>query len=252
MPKSKKKPKYRLDQMLVDRRLCESLNEARALIMGGKVIVDDQRVDQSGALVTEASKIRIRQKSFVSRGGEKLAGALEDFALIASIANSTVLDVGCSTGGFTDCCLKLGAAKVVAVDVGTNIIDWKIRNHPMVDAREQCDIRKLDADSVPKFDVILADISFNSLQNLMDSMLRFASKDGTEFVWLLKPQFELPSRDVPEGGIVEEEALRTKALESVKELLAKRGIQDIRWSDSRVKGTHGNQEIFLNFRYRKN
>jgi 23S rRNA (cytidine1920-2'-O)/16S rRNA (cytidine1409-2'-O)-methyltransferase len=242
-----RKSKIRCDQLLFAKGLSSSLDEARALIMAGKVVVNDQRVDLPSQMVAGDAAVRVRSKKFVSRGGEKLMGALEDFGLVAAIRGRAVLDIGCSTGGFTDCCLKLGATKVFAVDVGTNVLDWSLRQDPRVELRENCDIRQLSPADIPPVDLVVADISFNSLQILMPSILRFGNKGGTLFVLLVKPQFELPREEVPQGGVIEDEAARRRALMAVEESLHDHGIKDYRWSDSKVSGRKGNVEIFVHF-----
>src|SRR6478735_3134670 len=162
MAKSGKKDKYRLDERLVSLGLMGDLTEARALIMAGQVLVDEQRIDKPGHLVRDGQNLRLKdQKRFVSRGGEKLWGAVHDLGLAASLQGATVLDCGASTGGFTDCCLQLGAKKVYALDVGHNQLAWKLRTDPRVVVREQCDIRQVVGIIDETIDFVVADISFN-------------------------------------------------------------------------------------------
>lgn len=240
--------KIRCDQLLVERDLCDSIEEAKALVMAGKVIVADQRVDLPSQLVPHDAELRVRSKRYVSRGGEKLVGALEDFGLLGNIKGRRVLDIGCSTGGFTDCCLKLGAEHVFAVDVGTNVLDWSLRQDARVTLHENTDIRKFRLEDAPGIDLVVADISFNSLQTLMPAILRFANPLSTDFVLLVKPQFELPREQVPAGGVVQDDELRGQALRGVEQSLRDHGVSNYRCTDSRVSGRKGNVEIFIHFR----
>lgn len=240
----KKPHKIRLDQELVRRGLAESIKEATAQIIAGKVIADDQRLDKPGALITEDSIIRLKQTGrFVSRGGDKLFGALEDFALLDAINGTTVLDVGASTGGFTDCVLQLGASKVLAVDVGTNQLAWEIRSNPKVTCFEKTDIREFQPPKDAKVDWIVADLSFTPLVKMIGPLINAAP--NARMILLVKPQFELPREEIPDGGVVLKESDRKRALEGVKSQIIAHGRVIISSAESKIDGKSGNKEIFI-------
>ena len=166
MPKVKKQ-RVRLDAALIARGLADTPESARALIMSGEVMVNDQRMDKQGQLIDQSSNSRIRDDGkYVSRGGDKLAAAIEDFQLLDLFRDTVVLDVGASTGGFTDCCLQHGAKHVVAVDVGTNQLAWKLRTDPRVTSIEKTDIKDFLPSPTQTFDWVVTDVSFTSLSRL--------------------------------------------------------------------------------------
>ena len=243
--KEVKDKKKRIDQLLVERHLAENHKMAMALIMAGKVIVNDQRVDKPAQLVHPESVIRIKgQKAYVSRGGDKLASAIRHFKLEESLDGKIVLDIGASTGGFTDCALKHGAQQVVALDVGDNQLDWSLRVNPKVVSLENTDIRAFKPSNHPAFDWILADISFNGFGRLAPYIVQ-AGSPFTRFLLLVKPQFELSSTKVPKGGVIFDQALRDEALQKAISSFEHLGLSHLGSVDSEVKGRSGNQEIFI-------
>ena len=255
-----KTQKRRLDAVLVDRGLAKDLAAARALIMAGQVVVDDQRLDKAGAMIgpdaTVRTKGRLRGEGaggegaagYVSRGGNKLASALEAFDLTSALKGAVVLDVGASTGGFTDCCLSHGAARVLALDVGTNQLAWELRQDPRVVVLEGQDIRAFDPSAQPPIEIVVGDISFNSLVRLAPALVRAAPLPGVRFVLLVKPQFELKREDVPAGGVVTDEGARAAAAAAVVRAFANLGIASLGQADSKVAGRQGNREIFIHLR----
>ena len=250
------KKKIRADQHVLAMGLADSISQAKALIMAGKVISGDQRVEKPGDMIFAEAEVRLKtdDSHYVSRGGEKLAGAIKYFALLDFIQGRTVLDVGASTGGFTHCCLEHGAKKVYSVDVGTNQLAWEMRKDPRVVAIERTDIRDL-SDDHPLYDsskvsFVVADISFQSLGNLIAEINRVAGKGPVWFLLLIKPQFELPRHKIPEGGVVEDDDLRREAVEKVAAALESTGIEELQFSDSSLAGRQGNREIFV-FGHRK-
>ena len=239
--------KVRLDQLLVERGLADSLDAAKRLIMAGEVVVGDQRVDKPGTSVRRDEAVRLKDSGsrFVSRGGDKLQAALADLGLEASLRDAVVLDVGASTGGFTDCCLKLGARHVIALDVGTNQLVWELRQDKRVTVLEGTDIRAFDRAAHPPPDFVVADVSFNSLARLADAIV--AAAPGARFLLLVKPQFELRRDQIPEGGVVEDQALKDEAVEKVTAAFVKLGLKRQAAVESKLAGRAGNREIFLYF-----
>ena len=239
--------KERLDLLLVEKGIVEDLHTANRLIMAGRVVVGDQRVDKPGQRVSREAPIRLKDdgSKFVSRGGDKLFSALKDLGLQDIMQDAHVLDVGASTGGFTDCCLQSGAKRVIALDVGVGQLAWELRSDARVTSLERTDLREFDPGLYPPIDVVVADVSFNSLARLAPAFRRAAPVPGTPFILLVKPQFELGREDVPQGGIVLDQGLRQKALDIVREAMTAVGLDVIASVDSRVSGRRGNQEIFL-------
>jgi len=243
MPNKKKTD--RLDNLLIRRGLAESLVAARALIMSGSVIVNDQRVDKPGVRVDESSDVRLKghESRFVSRGGEKLSAAISALGIEDAFVNRTILDVGASTGGFTDCLLQLGAQCSIALDVGTAQLDWKLRQDPRVISVEQTDIREFKANNYPSPDWVVADLSFTSLSKIIPFLQRAAP--NARLLLLVKPQFELPREKIPSGGIVTNEEDRLLALKDVLQALHTQGYIVEKWIDSPLTGRQGNREIFV-------
>lgn len=212
--------------------------------MSGAVRVDGARVDKPGTRVAPDAAVELRASAprFVSRGGEKLAGALEDLGV--DPAGCTCLDVGASTGGFTDCLLQRGAARVYAVDVGYGQLDAKLRGDPRVVVVERTNARALEPAQVPeRVDLVTADVSFISLRLVVPALAAVAPR--ARWLLLVKPQFEVGREQVGKGGVVRDDALRAEAVESVRRAAEALGWRECGRADSRVHGPKGNREIFL-------
>jgi 23S rRNA (cytidine1920-2'-O)/16S rRNA (cytidine1409-2'-O)-methyltransferase len=235
--------KQRLDHLLVARGLCESREKGKRLILAGDVLVNDEPITKAGQLVPEDAEIRIKaQPKFVSRGGFKMEGALEHFGI--NVTGRTCLDVGASTGGFTDCLLQRGASKVYAFDVGTNQLVWKLRSDPRVVSRENYNVRHLNKEDVPEpVDLIVADVSFISLTLVLPPAFQ-TLRQGGQAVVLIKPQFELSKEEIGKGGIVREKALHEKACNKIEGFA--RSQPGWEWRglmESPIQGTDGNREF---------
>jgi 23S rRNA (cytidine1920-2'-O)/16S rRNA (cytidine1409-2'-O)-methyltransferase len=238
----------RLDRLLFARGLAPTREKAQALILSGAVTVDGRRVDKAGTAVDETAEITVAgpPHPYVSRGGVKLAAALDAFGL--DPAGAVCLDVGASTGGFTDCLLQRGAAKVYAVDVGHGQIDAKLRADPRVVVREKVNARALSADDVPEpVSLAAIDVSFISTRLILPAVVPLVEKTGAVVV-LVKPQFEAGRAEVGKGGIVRSEAVRLRVLGSVEGYGRDAGLEPIGSIPSPIRGAHGNEEILLGFR----
>jgi 23S rRNA (cytidine1920-2'-O)/16S rRNA (cytidine1409-2'-O)-methyltransferase len=234
--------KVRLDKLLVDLGHFESRERAQRSILAGQVLVNERVSDKPGLLVLPEAPIRVAARErYVSRGGLKLEGALDFFKIVPS--GWRCLDVGASTGGFTDCLLQRGAAHVVAVDVGHNQMAWKIRSDPRVTAIEGVNARFLTADQVGMdFDLAVADLAFISLTLVLDSVLKLLRLNG-EAIVLIKPQFELDPQRVGKGGIVRQETDRLAAVAKIEEFVVHQLGREWRGViPSPTLGTKGNQE----------
>jgi len=237
--------RVRLDQLLVRRALAPSRERAQVLILGGAVRVDGERMSRSADTVNEDSSITLDAgPRFVSRGGEKLDAALDELRL--DVSGRVALDVGASTGGFTDCLLQRGAVRVYAVDVGKGQLDWKLRQDARVVVMEGVNARE-GVDLPETVDLIVADVSFISLRLVLLPSLRHLRDDG-DIVALVKPQFEAGRDAVGRGGIVRDPAERAKAVVSVAEALADALVPVIAIVPSRLPGREGNREIFVHAR----
>jgi 23S rRNA (cytidine1920-2'-O)/16S rRNA (cytidine1409-2'-O)-methyltransferase len=234
----------RLDKIIVDRGLVKSRERARALIMEGKVFVGGAKAEKAGSMLDSDAEIFVKEDiPYVSRGGLKLEAALVFFNV--DPARKVVMDIGCSTGGFTDCVLKRGASKVYAIDVGYGQFDWSLRGDPRVVLLEKTNIRYLDRERIPEpVDLALIDVSFISLLNVLPKILEFLG-DAGEVLALVKPQFEVGKGMVGKGGVVREEARRLAAAERVKEGAEQMGYKTRGLFESPVSGQKGNREIFL-------
>jgi len=235
----------RLDKLVVERGLADSREKARRLILAGAVLVDEAVVDKPGSLVRADSAIRLRrpQKSFVGRGGEKLSGAID--ALGLDPAGLRVLDVGASTGGFTDCLLQRGAVAVTALDVGKGQLDWKIYSDPRVQVIEGVNARYLDPVDFPeRFDLATLDLSFISLTKVLPAIVSLV-KPGGMLLMLVKPQFELSPADIERGGLVRDEGKHQKAVAGVARAAEGLGLRVEGMVPSSIRGAAGNQEYFL-------
>lgn len=231
--------------MLVERGLVESRERGQAFILAGQVLVDGQKVDKAGTLVSPDADIRIlgEKMPYVSRGGVKLEKALRAFAI--DVKDKTAIDAGASTGGFTDCLLKHGAKKVFAVDVGYGQMAWKVRQDPRVVVIERVNIREMDAALVPeKIDIVVIDVSFISLEKVIPSLMRFLCPGG-ELVALIKPQFEVGKGQIGKGGIVRDEAARDEAVQRVRKFVQERGFDVKGIILSPITGQDGNVEYLL-------
>ena len=235
--------KIRIDQLLVERGLADSREKAQALIIAGQVLVNGQKALKPGHSVAAESPVEVLERMpYVSRGGYKLAGALDHWAI--DVTGFVCLDVGASTGGFTDCLLQRGAAKVCAIDVGHGQIDWKLRNDARVLVQEGVNARYLaPADFPEKFDLTVCDASFISLTLLIPAIMPLLAPHG-RMVLLVKPQFEVVRGQVGKGGIVREPALHQAACDRVRAAVEVHGFQaDI--IESPILGAEGNREFLL-------
>ena len=218
------------------------------MVMAGSVLVDEQLVDKPSVKFPTNAKIRIKGRSdadlYVSRGGLKLTSALREFAI--DVSGLTCLDVGASTGGFTDCLLQHGASKVVAVDVGHNQIDWKLRNDPRVELREGVNARYLSAsDFDAQFDLATIDVAFISATKILPAVVPLLN-ERARIITLIKPQFEVGKGEVGKGGIVRDEMKRAAAVDSVVQFAREIGFDVKGVIESPVTGAEGNVEYLMN------
>jgi 23S rRNA (cytidine1920-2'-O)/16S rRNA (cytidine1409-2'-O)-methyltransferase len=235
--------KDRLDSLLATRGLCESRELAKRLILAGEVRCGDRILDKPSARLAADAPLEIKDKPrYVGRGGLKLEGALDAFAI--DPAGWVCLDVGASTGGFTDCLLQRGAARVHAIDVGTNQLVWKIRNDPRVVSREKFNARNLaPSDLGEEIRLAVMDLSFISLTKVLPAVFSVLAGNGA-VVCLIKPQFELRREDISKGGIVREPALHQRAIAKIRDFTATELRADWRGLvPSPITGTDGNQEF---------
>ena len=234
----------RLDQLLVERGLFESRERARRAVMAGVVEVDGRRVDKPGQATAGDARLTVAAPAepFVSRAGRKLAAALDHFAV--DPAGLDCLDVGASTGGFTDCLLSRGARRVVALDVGYGLIDARLRADPRVEVVERVNARHLAPDAFPApFDLVVVDLSFISVTKVAPALVPHVAAGGRLLV-LIKPQFEVGRGGVGKGGIVRDETLRRATIEARAAALAALGFELAGQFDSPVAGAEGNREAF--------
>jgi 23S rRNA (cytidine1920-2'-O)/16S rRNA (cytidine1409-2'-O)-methyltransferase len=236
--------KIRLTELVVARGLAASADDAARLIRAGEVLASDAVLAQPHMLVDPTREIRLRARGrYVSRGGDKLAGALADFSF--DVRGLRCLDVGASTGGFTDCLLQRGAAAVVAVDVAYGQFAWRLRADERVIVVERTNIRDIKPDAVgAPFDLVVADVSFTPLRTLL-ALLSSLLSEGGALISLVKPQFELAAAEVGKGGIVTDPAAHARALTLVIEAAAKAGLAPRAATFSPLKGSKGNIEFFV-------
>jgi 23S rRNA (cytidine1920-2'-O)/16S rRNA (cytidine1409-2'-O)-methyltransferase len=235
----------RLDRLLVDRGLAPSRERAQRLILAGAVLVADRPATKAGVLVAPDVPLRLRGSAsdYVSRGGEKLAGALDAFAL--DVAGTVALDVGASTGGFTDCLLRRGARRVIAVDVGYGQLAWTLRQDPRVVVLERTNARRLDCAMLPEPpDLATVDVSFISLALVLPAVAA-TLRPGAAVVTLVKPQFEAGRGQVGKGGVVRDPAVRAEAVARVRREAEGMGLRVRGEADSVLHGPKGNREVFL-------
>jgi 23S rRNA (cytidine1920-2'-O)/16S rRNA (cytidine1409-2'-O)-methyltransferase len=237
--------KERLDKILVDRGVAGSRERAKALILAGRVLVNRVPMIKAGVLVEDSADVALRGEDipYVSRGGLKLKAALENFAIV--VHGKTCMDVGASTGGFTDCLLQEGAIKVYAVDVGYGQFDWGLRNDSRVVLLERTNIRHLERDKInDTIDIAVIDVSFISLTLVVPKVCEFLSPGG-EVVALIKPQFEVGKGEVGKGGVVRDEEKRRLAVGRVQEALEASGLVTVGVMESPVRGQKGNTEYLI-------
>jgi 23S rRNA (cytidine1920-2'-O)/16S rRNA (cytidine1409-2'-O)-methyltransferase len=242
------KNRERLDVIIVDCGLVKSRERAKALIMEGKVIVNGITVSKAGTLISRDSEIALKKGDipYVGRGGLKLKAALDFFHI--NPGDKVIMDIGCSTGGFTDCVLKENAAKVYAIDVGYGQIDWSLRQNPKVTLIEKTNIRYLEKEKVPEpVDLILIDVSFISLTKVLPKCAEFLYENG-EILALIKPQFEVGREMVEKGGVIKDESKRRCAVENINAFAESIGLETIGIFESPVHGQKGNIEYFIYLR----
>lgn len=249
MPQAPKPGKARLDVLVVERTLAPSRERARALILAGRILVNEQKIDKPGATVSADAALRLlgEDQPYVSRGGLKLAGALEHWQI--AVTGHSCLDVGASTGGFTDCLLQHGAARVTAVDTGFGQIAMKLRNDPRVRLLERTNARLLEPQSLlaseePDPTLLVMDVSFISATLLLAPVLA-AAPSLVEAVILVKPQFEAGRQHVGKGGIVRDPAAHQLAIEKVAECVRSLAWQVVETIPSPITGAEGNHEFLL-------
>lgn len=241
--------KKRLDVLLLERGLAPSRERAQSLILAGQVLVNDQPATKAGQSVSVESEIRVRGEDhpYVSRGGIKLEAALRAFSI--EVGERVGLDIGASTGGFTQVLLMRGAARVFAVDVGHNQMDWKIRSDPKVTVLEKINARSLSWDQIgQKVDVIVVDVSFISLEKVLPSLLAFAHPRETDWITLIKPQFEVGRDKVGKGGIVTSEEDQRQVVERLTAFGETIGLRRIGLIESPITGTEGNREFLAHWK----
>lgn len=240
--------KERIDRVLVERGLVESRTRAQALILAGQVLVREQRVDKPGQLIDPNDDIRIKGETlrYASRGGLKLEAALREFNI--SPEGKNCLDVGASTGGFTDCLLQHGAARVWAIDVGHNQLVWRLRQDPRVVVLEGVNARNLDPTRFPfRFELATIDVSFISLTKLL-AAVQACLTDTADCIALIKPQFEVGKGEVGRGGIVTDPAKHRRVLEEIKNATLALGFHPVGLIESPILGAEGNREFLMHLK----
>ncbi len=242
--------KQRLDRVVVDRGLTQSRHRSRALIMAGKVLVNRQPVEKPGTLVSKNDEIILKgqETPYVSRGGLKLETALNAFKL--NVHGLICLDVGASTGGFTDCLLQRGAACVFAVDVGYGQIAWKIRQDPRVTVIERMNIRYMPYETIGiPVDLITVDVSFISLKLVVPAVLKFI-KEEASIIALIKPQFEVGKEKVGKGGVVRNPSLHNGVIADLTDFFSNIGLIRRSLIPSPILGPKGNKEFVMHLKYK--
>lgn len=245
MQNSSKKTKKRLDILLQERGLAQSRERAKALIMSGKVLINHQPIDKPGTQVGADVQIDLKGKDipYVSRGGLKLEAAIKEFGL--QINNLVCMDVGASTGGFTDCLLQNNAKKIFAIDVGYGQLAWKLRQDSRVTVIERTNIRYLEKNKIPlKIDLISIDVSFISLKIVVPAVLKFLKNKG-KILALIKPQFEVGKGKTGKNGVVKDPILHREVIHNLSLFFSKLGLQFKAIVPSPVLGPKGNQEFII-------
>lgn len=236
----------RIDKLLVERGLAESRTKAQAIVMAGAVLANEQRISKPSDLIPTDAEIRVKgaddpASRYVGRGGLKLEAALRDFEV--DVEDRVCLDVGASTGGFTDCLLQHGARRVIAIDVGHNQIDWRLRTNPRVEVREGVNARYLKLEDFDtQFDLIVMDVSFISATKVLPALVPLLKHDG-RLITLIKPQFEVGRGEVGKGGIVREPEKRARVVEEVNRAAEQLGLLARKLIESPVRGADGNVEF---------
>lgn len=238
-------PRERIDKLLVELGLAETRNRAQALVMAGVVLVDERRVEKSSEKVEISATVRLKGASletkYVGRGGLKLEEALNVFKIDPT--GLKCIDIGASTGGFTDCLLQHGAESVVAIDSGTNQLVWSLRNDPRVEVREKTNARELKTlDFDRKFDLAVMDVSFISVKKVIPAIVPLLSESG-QFIVLIKPQFEVGRGEVGKGGIVRETEKHERVVSEINNFAREIGLLVVGVIDSPILGAEGNKEF---------
>ncbi|MFQ5901394.1 MAG: TlyA family RNA methyltransferase [Thermodesulfobacteriota bacterium] len=244
MKKEQAKKKERLDRLLIEKGLAASREKARALIMAGRVWVEGDRIDKAGKEVDKYSEVTLKGAlPYVSRGGIKLAGALKHFSF--KVCDKVAMDVGASTGGFTDCLLKEGAKKVYAVDVGYGQLDWSLRRDRRVILIERKNVRYLTLNNLGEMvDLSVIDVSFISLEKVIPPVVECVKRSGN-ILALLKPQFEVGKGEVGKGGIVRDTEKHKKVIDKIAEFSIGLGLKIKGVEESPIKGAKGNREFWI-------
>lgn len=249
--KYRKPSKARLDSLMVAQALVSSREQACRFVLAGRVRVNGSLIDKPGKLVDPTASLELikPEREYVSRAGEKLAPALDAFSI--SCSDSVVLDVGASTGGFTDCVLQRGASRVYAVDVGYGQLDWRLRSHPRVVVMDRFNIRHLCPEDIPELiDLAVIDVSFISLQMVLPVVLRVLG-DHAHVVALVKPQFEVGKGQVGRGGVVRDEGLREQVKNDFLRYAHCLQLDIIGIMDSTLSGKKGNKEMLVGLKLRR-
>jgi 23S rRNA (cytidine1920-2'-O)/16S rRNA (cytidine1409-2'-O)-methyltransferase len=241
----------RLDVLMAERGIAESRSRAQALIMAGRVLVEGAVVTKAGSAVPETARVElVAPPRYVSRGGEKLETALRAFAV--DVTGERCLDVGASTGGFTDVLLRRGASRVVALDVGHGQLDWRIRNDPRVVVLERVNARTLTPEQLPAdaraFDVVVMDVSFISARQVLPAIAPLL-QPGADVIVLVKPQFEAGREEVGKGGLVRDPAVHGRVVDEVAAAATALGLTRVAMTESPITGTEGNREFLLHLHH---
>ncbi len=240
--------KERIDKVLVDRGLATTRARAQAMILAGNILLGDESITKAGTLIDPEAEIRLKEPelSYVSRGALKIKAALQQFGILPSGKNA--IDIGASTGGFTEVLLEKGAARVYAVDVGTNQLAWKIRSHPQVTVKEKYNARFLEPkDFECTFDLLVMDVSFISIRLILPAVLKVMNP-GADLAVLFKPQFELGREWIGDGGIVKDQQEAKRNLTDLIEWSETLGLKFVAQMDSPITGTDGNHEYLIHWR----
>jgi len=237
--------KERFDKLLVEKGIVQSRERARALIMAGKGFVEGKRIDKPGTMINADARLQLQGEDslYVSRGGEKMEGALKAFGIDPK--GMIIMDIGASTGGFTDCMLQKGAQKVYAVDVGYGQLAWKLQKDLRVVNLERRNVRYLKREEVQEeTDLILIDTSFISIEKFLPHLLGFLKKGGS-LLCLIKPQFEVGKGEVGKGGVVRNKALHEKVIDRISRFSQRLGLKVLGITESPLLGPKGNKEFFI-------